>query len=203
MKKYEGKKVWFTSDLHFKHKNIIKYCNRPFVDPEHMEENLILLWNEHIKKDDIVYILGDFCFGGYTRWEEVLKRLNGEIHLILGNHDSEKIANKLLSNGFLKSVSTSELIEVDGQEIFLCHFPMLDWPNRERGSWMLHGHIHSLKNDIDISEQHYDVGVDHNEYYPINMKEIKSKISQYKEPKTTITEVIDVIKSYIKSLLKW
>lgn len=202
MEKYEGRKVWFTSDLHFKHKNIIKYCDRPFIDLEHMTENLILLWNECVKEDDVVYILGDFCFGGYSRWEKILKRLNGEIHLILGNHDSKKIARKLLENGYLKSISSMELIEVDGQEVFLCHFPMSDWPNKERGSIMLHGHIHSLKNDIDMSEQHYDVGVDHNEYYPISLKEIKLKLSQYEKPKTTITDVINVIKSYIKDLFR-
>lgn len=202
MKKFENRKVWFTSDLHFKHKNIIKYCNRPFESTDEMTEVLIDIWNKTVAKEDVVFILGDFCFGGYARWEEILKQLNGELHLILGNHDPEKIAKKLLENGYLKSVSSMELIEVDGQELFLCHFPMSDWPNKERGSIMLHGHIHSLKNDIDMSEQHYDVGVDHNEYYPINLKEIKLKLSQYEKPKTTITDVINVIKSYIKDLFK-
>lgn len=200
MKKYEGKKVWFTSDLHFKHKNIIKYCKRPFENVDDMTEELIAIWNETVAKEDVVFILGDFCFGGYARWEEILKQLNGEIHLVLGNHDPEKIANKLLEKGYLKSVSSMELIEVDGQELFLCHFPMMDWPNKERGSIMLHGHIHLMYGDTDLSENHYDVGVDHNDYEPVCLSEICANMKNYKTPHVTFKQVLQTIGNYFKEL---
>lgn len=200
MKKFENRKVWFTSDLHFKHKNIIKYCNRPFENTDEMTEVLIDIWNKIVAKEDVVFILGDFCFGGYARWEEILKRLNGELHLILGNHDPEKIANKLLENGYLKSISSMELIEVDGQELFLCHFPMIDWPNKERGSIMLHGHIHSLYNDINLSEKHYDVGIDYNDYEPVCLNEIYNSLKNYKKPHTTFKQVLQTIGKYFKEL---
>ena len=88
---------WWTADLHLGHANIIKYCNRPFKNLEHMNKVLIRNWNERVKKEDIIFHVGDFCFrnspggklgegGGIpaTEWE---KKLNGKIIHIKGNHD--------------------------------------------------------------------------------------------------------------------
>ena len=54
--------IWFTSDLHLGHGNIIKYCNRPFKDIEHMNRALIDNWNSRVKLNDVVFHVGDFCF---------------------------------------------------------------------------------------------------------------------------------------------
>ena len=79
-------KIFFTSDTHFFHKNIIKYCNRPFGSVEEMNEALVANWNSVVGPDDHVYHLGDFCFGNVEKWNWCLEpgRLNGHIHLILG-----------------------------------------------------------------------------------------------------------------------
>lgn len=79
---------YFTSDLHFGHKNIIKYEDRPFSSVEEMDEFLIYKWNSKVGKNDEVYILGDFGFVSGTRANELLDRLNGKKFLIKGNHDS-------------------------------------------------------------------------------------------------------------------
>ena len=79
--------VFFTSDLHFFHKNIIRFDNRPFTSVEEMNETLIRNWNRKVKKDDLVYILGDISWGNDEETCAIFARLNGRKVLIKGNHD--------------------------------------------------------------------------------------------------------------------
>ena len=83
-------KVFFTSDLHFGHQNILKFCNRPWETTEEMDKALIENWNSVVGKDDIVFDLGDFAFAPNWRWKEILSQLNGKHYLILGNHKINK-----------------------------------------------------------------------------------------------------------------
>ena len=85
--KFDASRVFFTSDTHFNHMNIISYCQRPFRDIHEMNETIIVNWNNAVAPDDIVFHLGDFCLGGANEWNRILDRLNGRIYLILGNHD--------------------------------------------------------------------------------------------------------------------
>ena len=80
--KFDGSRVFFTSDTHFNHANIIRFCNRPFKDVSHMNEAIISNWNRVVGPEDIVFHLGDFCLGGSAEWINVLNRLNGKIYLI-------------------------------------------------------------------------------------------------------------------------
>ena len=89
--KFNAEHTFFTSDTHFNHANIIRFCNRPFKDVTQMNETLIANWNSVIDKDDTVFHLGDFCLGGAAEWTQVLNRLNGKIYLIMGNHDLKNI----------------------------------------------------------------------------------------------------------------
>jgi len=79
--KFDGAKVFFTSDTHFNHANIIDFCSRPFKNVNEMNETLITNWNRVVGADDIVFHLGDFCLGGSAEWTNVLNRLNGKIYL--------------------------------------------------------------------------------------------------------------------------
>ena len=81
-----GKNLFFISDLHFSHANIINLANRPFKDVLEMNKTLIENWNNTVSKSDTVFILGDFCFGQASVWEKLLRQLNGNKVLILGNH---------------------------------------------------------------------------------------------------------------------
>lgn len=65
--KFDGSRVFFTSDTHFNHTNIIRFCNRPFKDVSHMNETIISNWNRVVGPEDIVFHLGDFCLGGFCR----------------------------------------------------------------------------------------------------------------------------------------
>ena len=95
--KFNAEHTFFTSDTHFNHANIIRFCNRPFKDVEQMNEVMIANWNSVIGKDDTVFHLGDFCLGGAAEWTKILERLNGKIYLIMGNHDLKNIRQGFIS----------------------------------------------------------------------------------------------------------
>jgi len=81
--KFDGSRVFFTSDTHFNHANIIHYCQRPFKDAAEMNEILVANWNRTVSNDDTVFHLGDFCLDGAAEWAQILDRLNERIYLIL------------------------------------------------------------------------------------------------------------------------
>ncbi|MCB0512609.1 MAG: metallophosphoesterase, partial [Bacteroidetes bacterium] len=97
------KDYWFTSDTHFFHENIIKYCNRPFSSAEEMNEVLIDNWNSVVKPGDIVYHLGDVTMGqkSHGQFSSLWTRLNGRKRLVVGNHDDVKY---LASGAFFEKV---------------------------------------------------------------------------------------------------
>lgn len=95
--KFSPEHVFFTSDTHFNHSNIIRFCNRPFHNVEEMNETIIRNWNSVVAPDDIVFHLGNFCLGGAAEWTKILERLNGRIYLILGNHDLKNIRQGFIS----------------------------------------------------------------------------------------------------------
>lgn len=180
--------IFFTSDTHFNHANIIKYCMRPFADKDEMNEALINNWNSVVKENDIVFHLGDFMFGNMNRFWDFRSRLNGKIYLIHGNHDYELMDKINIDDGF--EIVTSQLnIVVNGQKIYLNHFPLLTFDGiyKEKPSWQLFGHVHSNKNipgtSADVKRlgyllpMQYDVGVDNNNYKPISFDEVKSIIN--------------------------
>lgn len=183
---FEPDKVFFTSDTHFGHKNIIKYCNRPFSDVAEMNKALIDNWNEVVSEGDIVFHLGDFAFGGFLLWESIRGCLNGSIYLIQGNHDfKQNLQNKERLEKMFEKVVPQTQISIGGQTMILNHYPFLCYNGSYDNSvWNLHGHVHSgLKcNGKDIERLiyrfpgQYDVGVDNNNYYPISYNKLKSII---------------------------
>ena len=92
---FDGSRVFFTSDTHFNHTNIIRFCDRPFGSTEEMNEKLIGNWNSVVGPDDIVFHLGDFCLGGSAEWTKVLDRLNGKIYLIGDAIEGQYVAGNL------------------------------------------------------------------------------------------------------------
>lgn len=135
-----GTKYWVTSDLHFFHKNILKFFaeTRPFSDVDDMTEGLVEHWNSLVGKDDVILHLGDFSFKGKEATEDILSRLNGNIVFILGNHD------KVLRSS-ISGLTTYDYLEFryNGVKVCCSHYPMACWNQAGRGSLMLHGHTHS------------------------------------------------------------
>ena len=176
--------LFFTSDTHFWHSNIIKYCNRPFMDIEEMNEEIIKRWNDKIENDDLVFHLGDFAFCGPSQYKTLLERLNGKITLVLGKYDWRNIKEGYMSkfNGIYQQLR----IKVDDQRIYLNHFPFLCYEGSWRGVWQLFGHVHSgpYNNGGGLDDPRlkmllpgqYDVGVDNNNFTPISYKELCTKV---------------------------
>lgn len=192
--KFDPEHTFFTSDTHFGHANIIRFCNRPFKNVEEMDEVLIENWNQVVSDDDTVFHLGDFAFGGSNVWKSIIPRLNGHINLIIGNHD-----RKNLRQGYMSSfgmVVPQLQIEIEGNPIYLNHYPFLCYGGSYRGVWQLFGHVHSGPNaeGLDISRlktlfpTQYDVGVDNNDYAPISYREVKAKIEYQKAEFKTFNE---------------
>ena len=83
--------IYFISDTHFYHSNIIKYCDRPFKDTNEMNETIINNWNSIVKNNDTIYHLGDFCLSTNDEIKSIFNKLNGNKILIRGNHDRKSV----------------------------------------------------------------------------------------------------------------
>lgn len=183
--KEEAEHLFFTSDSHYDHKNIIKYCKRPFSSVEEMNQGLIDNWNSVVGKDDTVFHLGDVTFGGNTNLIKYVSQLNGHIILIKGNHD-RKLQQSICAKLFDYTCQQLTL-NIDGITVFLNHFPFLCFSGTYKTdkSIQLFGHIHSgsLSSGPDIDRfmqygtlNQYDVGVDNNHYTPVNWNDILKRI---------------------------
>jgi len=185
--KFSPEHIFFTSDTHFNHSNIIHFCNRPFRDVEEMNETIICNWNNVVSPDDIVFHLGDFCLGGAAEWTSILDRLNGHIYLILGNHDLKNIRQGFISR--FEHVSMQMRIMVDKQPVYLNHYPFLCFDGGYKDVWQLFGHVHTRPNNTGIDAprlQHlyptqYDVGVDNNNFTPIPFEQVRTIIQKQTE----------------------
>lgn len=177
--------IWFSSDLHLNHSKIIEYCNRPFSSTEEMNETIISNWNKVVKPGDIVFCLGDIALGGSSVLNALIPKLNGKIHLILGNHDIRNWRESY--RNLFESVSEQLTVEIDKKTFILTHFPLLCY----HGTWgtemnviNLHGHCHlcngATGKDIERLQHtfptQYDVGVDLNNYSPISYHQVMERI---------------------------
>lgn len=172
--------IWFISDTHWGHKNIIQYSNRPYADVEEMNEALIENWNEQVKPEDTVYHLGDFAFMPFRDFSKMLWRLNGHIQFIKGNHDKviDQHSTELLRSGKIESIQSYLEIKPAGQMICLFHYGQRVWNKSHHGSIMLYGHSHGSLPPFGKS---VDVGVDckeiTHEYRPIHLDEVLAYMS--------------------------
>lgn len=164
--------IYFTSDTHFGHANVIKYCNRPFSNVHEMEQGLIDRWNNNVRKEDTVYHLGDLAFCKPYIAKDIVYKLNGNIILIPGNHDSRQILGAMYEAPD-KVIVEDRYVELNynGRKFVLCHFPIESWANMGHGSIHLHGHSHGNSRK---QPGRYDVGVDAKEtgYAPVHIDTI-------------------------------
>lgn len=174
---------WFTSDLHFFHNAILGFCNRPWASVEEMNEGLIERWNRVVKPQDDVWSLGDFSFGKIDQTIEIMKRLNGNIRLVHGNHDQQmrNHASSLLKEGLIKEHHEYKEIKISNKTICLFHYRIMGHNKCHYGSWHLHGHHHSKLPPYGKS---VDVGIDSQwilpeiPYRPFHYEEIKAVLDQ-------------------------
>lgn len=164
--------IYYTSDLHLGHYNIIRLCGRPYLTLDMMNEDLIVNWNLKVKDTDTVYILGDMFF----KYEDIevvktiLKKLNGKKILIKGNHDN--FLNQIRWQDYFSAVKDIMKIEDDGRAVILCHYPIEEWDGFFRGSYHLYGHVHNNDNGLRKIKKRYNVGVDVNDFEPKTLDEL-------------------------------
>lgn len=174
-------KVWFTSDHHFGHENIIKYCKRPFESAVEMDETLIRNWNQKIMPDDIVFHLGDFTLGDAAN--RYFGRLNGRVYFLkLFWHHDKRWLNKntvfMTKKWYVEFLPPIHIIYVQGLQernlpITLIHYPLAEWEASHHGALQLHGHSHGNHSG---GGRLLDVGIDCHEYFPISLGEVIAKL---------------------------
>ena len=169
--------VYFTADHHFGHRNIIRFCSRPFSSSDEMGDEMVKRWNASVSNDDDVYILGDFAWSmGRGRLRELFSALAGRKHLILGNHDRADALDLPWSS----DPANYRRIDVDGRTVILSHYGLRVWEKMRYGAIHLYGHSHGnlpgFRNDS--GGGCCDVGVDCWNFAPVCFDDVVCHISQ-------------------------
>jgi len=167
--------IWFTSDLHLGHHNIIAHCGRPFDSTELMDAVLIENLNACAHRPDTLWILGDIGLNlSPERLERYMSRIAcKDVRLVRGNHDKKTVVYE--SDLFTE---VCELCEIPFAKTrgTLCHYPLVEWNRSHHGSFMLHGHQHNApaynQSQREQGIRRYDVGVDANGYCPVSQQMI-------------------------------
>lgn len=188
IKNTDKSKLFFISDPHFHHTNVIEYCNRPWGDIKTHDEALVQNWNRVVPKDGEVICGGDFIWTGNIDWiKSIVEKLNGKIHLILGNHDYQNKLDREIFKSIFASVSDMIYLQVKDEDtssghmnFIISHYPMMYW---RRGYYHLHGHVHSgerstASEKVPFHPMRYDIGVDNNNYRPISYYELNEIFEQ-------------------------
>lgn len=137
---------YYIADCHFGHTAVLKFDHRPFADVQQMEESMVMLWNAAVQKGDTVYILGDFCWGKKDEWIRILRLLNGQKVLILGNHDLKQYPPELRRE-FADIKDYKEITDGD-RHVILCHYPIPFYKRSNNPQYyMLCGHVHLTQED--------------------------------------------------------
>ena len=164
--------VFLIGDTHFYHKNIIQYCNRPFSSVDEMNEEIIKRWNNTIKKQDRVFLLGDFALCGKDKIIEIGQRLNGRKSLILGNHDGAAIKT-YFEAGFEFVYNFPVIFD---NFFILSHMPQF---TQENGLYAnIFAHVHDDPNYKDVSSRGFCVSAERINYTPISWEEIKQRMQK-------------------------
>lgn len=154
-------KTWITSDLHFGHANILKFCPNTrahFKDVETMNNEMVRLWNEQVSTNDLVYILGDVAFMPAPKAKVIVNRLNGTKILIEGNHDRKALKDSSFRSCF-KEIHKYHCITYNGHRIILFHYPIAEFDQMHRGSIHFHGHLHGNPSGLEhfrVRDMGYD-----------------------------------------------
>lgn len=193
-------KVWFTSDTHFGHENIIKYCNRPYPGVPEMNTDLLINWNNTVQPDDTVFHLGDVCMGRMDESLQFVSRLNGQKVLILGNHDRpylgwfkgekrDRWIQRYLDAGFT-TIHDDAYVTMGNRVFYLNHIPYsgdlganedrtafekskLHTP-QDTGVPLICGHVHDAwqVQHSPLRTRMVNVGVDVNGFRPVGARKV-------------------------------
>ena len=160
--------IFFTSDTHFADPRVLRIDQRPFANMAEHDAALIQTWNDVVDEDDDVWHLGDFMSARGGDCDELLVRLHGRKHLIIGNNDPETTTS---ASGWT-SVQHYHELAIDGSHLILCHYAFRTWNKMGKKSINLHGHSHGKLKPL---PRQFDVGVDAQGLRPVTLAQITSK----------------------------
>lgn len=170
-------KIWVTSDTHFNHKNILLFESkvRDFSSVDEMNEVIINNWNKVVQPQDTIYILGDMFMGPLEGIDKIMVRLKGRKILIRGNHDTNPRLEKLKL--YCEEIHDLYTLKHKGSTFVMCHYPIREWAEKEKGSIHLYGHIHGMEHRNGLSQEGncFHVGVDTNNLTPVDLDSIADK----------------------------
>ena len=165
-----GKKVYFWSDQHFGHANIIKYSNRPFDDKGHMDKVMIKNYFDVVNDEDLVVWVGDVAFSGVTECRQIFNNLPGTKVLVMGNHDFDR-KNNFKDFGIFQEVYMATVFHLKIEDkicnLLISHYPIENKLLPEN-TLNIHGHIHDKTADI----KNINVSVEKTNYRPIDITNI-------------------------------
>lgn len=180
--------IYFTSDTHFNHDKEFCWGSRGFNSVEEMNNKIIENWNTTVTNEDEVYLLGDIMLGDYQKGIDILSQLKGKIHIILGNHDTQKRIELYEQLPNVVEVTYAKLIKIGKQHYYLSHYPTFtaNYDDKPYHNHIinLYGHTHQEDNFFCMGDPLFDypnpfmyhVGVDSHNCYPISAEEISKDI---------------------------
>lgn len=171
------RRQFYTSDTHLGHGRALGQYARPFASLEEMDETIIRNWNETVRNDDVVRFCGDLV-GASADDDEVRRyfaRLNGEKHLIVGNHDE---ANGYVLDLPWASIRHVELVRDGSDYVFLSHYAHVTWPEARFGSLHLYGHTHG---ELPGTLRSLDVSTDATGFRPVLLDEARQMMAKMPE----------------------
>jgi len=188
--------LFFTSDEHYGHRNIIEYVGRPFNNVEEQTRELINRHNARITPgmaaNTVTWHLGDIFWNSMSVGEatQILYALNGRHSLVLGNHDELVEENLDAFKTFFEEIVLYKELKVPGYNrrgLVLCHYAMRTWRSSHKGSWHLYGHSHAELPELGLS---FDVGVDNpiTRFAPMSLDEVR-RVMEKKTAHHQITKV--------------
>jgi len=168
--------LWWTSDQHFGHANIIKYCSRPFERVSEMDEQMIYRWNQTVRPEETVMVEGDFSFHHEEETTRILAALHGNKILVMGNHDRRKSVTYWRRVGFAAVVQHYHVMLEGLGAVFIKHEPEpfgATWPVQ------FNGHVHEkwkTKHYKTTGQVYVNVGVDQWAFAPVSTQELVAAV---------------------------
>lgn len=178
--------IWFTSDLHLGHDKDFIVQARGFKTVEEMNAEIIRRWNERVSPDDDIYVLGDIILGDIEEGMRLITKLNGYLHILRGNHDTDKKVERYLELPNVVSVQYADVLKYGKAVFWMGHYPTITANYDDDKPWAQHlvclfGHTHQEQPFYNDNPYMYNVGMDAHNCTPISIEEIMSDIRNKKQ----------------------
>lgn len=169
--------IWFTSDLHFCHDREFLFKPRGFDNIDEMNNAIVERWNNAVDEYDEVYILGDLMLNNNAKGEDLIRSLNGRLHIVIGNHDTDNRVEIYRAIPSVVEITYATMIKYEKLHFFLTHYPCLTGNlEKEHLSQMtlnLFGHTHSKELFFEDRPYMYNVSLDAHDCTPVNIETVK------------------------------